>query len=373
MKNDKLYWLTVYPYVHIKITANKALLYNTLSAKTIRVENPCVLSRIKELDNPENMRVICISEHDIDCDIKNFITCIRELFIGDLIPKAMSSEKPVQIIPLYDIQEEISRLKKEDRTTPVGKGVVSYLKNVNIILDSNDGINDSIIHPDTIKTLLRQLPPNKSVSLQGNFSGNYEIIRIIELLKGYNTESITLILNDITEEDNIKRAITLLKSHNFAFGITFTIKSYKDMETAENIIDKYDIKKYKFKPEYSKDNHVFFEENVFITEKDILTSPVHMREIYSHQLLNTFDFGKITIFPNGDIYANTYFPSIGNINRESLPEILNREMDEGNSWLRIRDKEPCKNCLYQWICPSPSDYEIEIGRQNLCHINQESE
>ena len=113
MKNDKLYWLTVYPYVHIKITANKALLYNTLSAKTIRVENPCVLSRIKELDNPENMRVICISEHDIDCDIKNFITCIRELFIGDLIPKAMSSEKPVQIIPLYDIQEEISRLKKE--------------------------------------------------------------------------------------------------------------------------------------------------------------------------------------------------------------------------------------------------------------------
>ena len=385
MKNDKQYWLTVFPYVHIKIAKDNALLYNTLSAKTIRVENPCVLSCIKELNKPENMMVTGIYTHDINYDIKDFIANIRELFMGDLIPAEISLEKPVQIIPLYDIQEEVTRLKKEGKIAPVGKGVVSYLKKINIILNNN-GI---VITPETIKKLLHQLPPGKSVSVQGNLSSISENSPIIEALKCYNTENITLILNNITrngiskiptgynitmpvkfptEENSIKQAITLLKNYNPDFGITFSITSYNDMEIAENMINKYDIKKYKFKPEYNEANRSFFEENVFITEKDILAYPVSMREIYAHQLLNTFNFGKITMLPNGDIHANTHFPSIGNINSESLPEILNSEMDKGNSWLRIRDKEPCQNCLYQWICPSPSDYEIETGRPNLCNI-----
>ena len=386
MKNDKQYWLTIYPYVHIKITEDKALLYNTLSAKYIRVENPCVLPHIKELNKPESMMVIGICEHNLS-DIKDFITSLRELFMGDLIPACISSEKPVQIIPLHDIQEEVKRLKKEDKITPVGRGVVSYLKSINIILEHNR----ATISPDTIKTFLHQLPPDKSVSIQGDLSAISKNNLIMEALKSYNTGNITLILSNITEdginkipsgynitmlikfpveEDSIKKAVTLLGNYNPDFSITFSVTSGNDMETAENMIGKYNIKKYKFKPEYTGNNSSFFEENVFITEEDLFASPVPMREIYAHQLLNTFNFGKIIMFPNGDIFANVNFPSLGNINKNSLPEILYREMDKGQSWLRIREKEPCLSCLYQWICPSPSDYELETGRQNLCHIKK---
>lgn len=48
--------------------------------------------------------------------------------------------------------------------------------------------------------------------------------------------------------------------------------------------------------------------------------------------------------------------------------MIYREMIEGHSWLRIRNQEPCCSCIYQWFCPSPSNYELAIGRSNLCHI-----
>ena len=33
------------------------------------------------------------------------------------------------------------------------------------------------------------------------------------------------------------------------------------------------------------------------------------------------------------------------------------------SWFRIRNDEPYRNWLYQWLCPSPSDYELVVAYQ----------
>jgi pseudo-rSAM protein len=74
--------------------------------------------------------------------------------------------------------------------------------------------------------------------------------------------------------------------------------------------------------------------------------------------------------PNGDTYANINYPSLGNIATHSIHEMLYKEMNEGKSWFRIRDQAPCNNCVYQWLCPSPSNYEMAIGRPNLCHVKQ---
>jgi uncharacterized protein len=40
----------------------------------------------------------------------------------------------------------------------------------------------------------------------------------------------------------------------------------------------------------------------------------------------------------------------------------------GESWVRVRNQKPCVDCIYQWLCPSPSNYEIVIRKPNLCHI-----
>ena len=55
--------------------------------------------------------------------------------------------------------------------------------------------------------------------------------------------------------------------------------------------------------------------------------------------MNIYDFGKITIMPNGDAYANVNQPMLGNIFSHSIYEIIQKEMD---FWLYqgIGDKYP---------------------------------
>jgi pseudo-rSAM protein len=93
-----------------------------------------------------------------------------------------------------------------------------------------------------------------------------------------------------------------------------------------------------------------------------------IKDFFSRQVINIYDFGKISIMSNGDVYANLNHPALGNIYTDNIYEIINKEVDEGKSWFRIRNQEPCTNCVYQWLCPSPSNYEIAIGRPNLCHV-----
>ena len=93
-----------------------------------------------------------------------------------------------------------------------------------------------------------------------------------------------------------------------------------------------------------------------------------IKDFFNRQSMNLYDFGKINIVSNGDVYANLNHPSIGNIYIDNIYEIVQKEIDEGLSWLRIRNQAPCKDCAYQWLCPPPSNYEIIIGRPNLCHV-----
>ena len=58
------------------------------------------------------------------------------------------------------------------------------------------------------------------------------------------------------------------------------------------------------------------------------------------------DFGKFSIMSDG----------------------VQKELTEGCSWLHIRNKALCDTCIYQWLCPSPSDYEIRLGHLNLCTV-----
>lgn len=95
-----------------------------------------------------------------------------------------------------------------------------------------------------------------------------------------------------------------------------------------------------------------------------------MKDFFARQAMNMYDFGKINIMPNGDAYANINHPLLGNIYTNNIHEILHKEVEEGKSWLRVRNQAPCTDCVYQWICPPPSNYEITVGRPNLCHVKE---
>lgn len=114
-------------------------------------------------------------------------------------------------------------------------------------------------------------------------------------------------------------------------------------------------------------NYAFFNHHVFLNESDLNEIKLSKAEIFAHQALNTNDFGKLTIMPDGKVYANPHFPVLGTI-EDDIRELVYKELVNGTSWRRIRDMKPCCDCVYQWLCPSPSDYELAIGKPNLCHI-----
>lgn len=105
-----------------------------------------------------------------------------------------------------------------------------------------------------------------------------------------------------------------------------------------------------------------------MSREDVLSNPISIRDIFIHQTMNTNDYGKLSLMPNGDVYANLKHPKIGNIKVDNIDDIVLREMKRGQSWFRIRNQEPCNKCVLQWLCPSPSDYELAIGRPNLCGV-----
>lgn len=60
--------------------------------------------------------------------------------------------------------------------------------------------------------------------------------------------------------------------------------------------------------------------------------------------------------------------SIGD-SEEKISELVFKEMKNGKAWFLTRDKvSPCKDCLFRYLCPSPSNYELVIGKPNLCHV-----
>ena len=73
--------------------------------------------------------------------------------------------------------------------------------------------------------------------------------------------------------------------------------------------------------------------------QDILAIPIDRKTIFRHKALNDIFFGKLTIFPSGEVYANVNYPALGNIQNSSLKELVYKELTEGNAWLKVRSNE----------------------------------
>ena len=164
------------------------------------------------------------------------------------------------------------------------------------------------------------------------------------------------------------KSLQILNNQTSPIEYIFEVSSIEDYRQANELVNQFRIEKKQIKPIYNGSNMRFFEENVFVSKADILNASLSIKDIFAHKSINVYDFGKINIMPNGDAYANVNHPVLGNIYTHSMYEIVSKELEEGKSWMRIRNQAPCNNCVYQWLCPPPSDYEIAIGRPNLCNV-----
>lgn len=377
-------WFTIEPYVYMNIVGQQALLYNTLDGTTIESEQPEVIELLQEVRRKENHGVVFLSdEKRQDKKRQAFLAELREKYMGDCIDVSLSKGKPVQVLPYFNFYGTQGTETYKRHNFSSDRGGLKMLSTLCIEVDRTTKVAELI-------AFLQSIPPHLSFHLVGNIgeAAGYEKLvgflhsyassntlvcsyaDVIPLPPGCETNfSYSLVVDFPVDKQKWDHSRQLLATLGIPFEYIFEVTSVNDCREAQQLIEASAIEQYQVKPVYTGANLPFLEENVFLTQEDILASPLSIQTIFANQAINTYDFGKIHIRPNGDVFANRNHPSLGNIYKESLHDLVQKEIKEGKSWLRIRNQAPCNGCIYQWLCPSPSDFEIAIGRPDLCHVH----
>ena len=379
------YWLFIEPYVYTALFQNNALLYNTLDGNSMEITNSKIIKLLQDVYDKANHGVIKIEAVQLnDNDIVSFITELRSNFMGDMIDVSLSKCKPIQLLPGCNYEWNIEVMNKRIQFY-MNQDIINYLNKVEIYLDAETNKQD-------LTRFLHSIPNTVSLYIFGNLEDIFNFEQLLFVLEKHIAKKYICVsyrndieksqLNLIPADTHVHVYVDLpfdqrkwhllstkLTLSDFSIEFIFRVESDADLQSVEQIIDNNKVDNYKIEPVF-KNNIRFFEENVFLTKEDILATPISIREIFIHQSINIYDFGKITVLSDGNVYANKNHPSLGNIAHDTLHDILCKERDHGQSWFRIRNQAPCNNCIYQWLCPSPSNYEIAIGRPNLCHIKQ---
>lgn len=373
------YWFYIEPYTFLFREGEKKVLYETTLAK--------------------------------EEALKQFVCRVRDTFSGDCVKCEDTQTTPFLFKPMLFLNSDI-RTKEEGNKESLGEHVIQNLSEVTLYASAicTQGCKHC-------KNYFRQMN-HCTCSPQGTLQReDYE--RILQLFQIIGIQRVNFIAggDPIYHEDclhylhafadsNFKKHLCLdytffresylklsSKTHTFldisVHSENWNNRLMKDMKIETDVpicwhfivSDEAEMKKlntesipenahFQIHPFYTGKNIDFFRQYVFIDMENWTEEPVCLNAIYRHKVLNDNFFGKLSIVPSGDVYANVNYPPIGNIKEVSLKELVYREVTKQQAWLTTRhDVEPCRHCINKDLCPSLSNYELVTGRNNLCHIH----
>ncbi|MCX6581146.1 MAG: TIGR04150 pseudo-rSAM protein [Candidatus Aminicenantes bacterium] len=423
MNNDTpkpLYWFYLDNYVHLERLEDRVLLYNSLTGEIREyADNPAVLQLVEKLQAPENLLVVPLGEKELeDPQISAFVREMRSLFMGDLIETSRSSGKPVQMMPMLKLHRDIDKMKTESFRS-VGVDVMKYLDNMALYVNGNCTLDCNIcasahkqflwcnreksgtqLPIDQIRQLFEQLVGSDLCHvhiLGGNiltYPGLRELISILaehrlkrtlyihysNLADGRDSlqdlglipDSNCQIKIPVTfpvDETKLEKASHILEDCSMPGTFAFALQSEAEFAEAECLISAFSIDPVSFHPFFNGQNLEFFEQAVFVDRQNLSNARPSMKDIHSRQVMNPFLFGNLTVLSNGDIHAGVNDPSLGNLSKDSIYDIVYREVFEGKTWRRTRKEVvPCRDCVFAALCPPLSHYEYALGKNNLCRI-----
>ncbi|MDR1054572.1 MAG: TIGR04150 pseudo-rSAM protein [Prevotellaceae bacterium] len=405
----KDYWLALKPYIYVSNDTFKILLYNTLNADYLEISDEEIKALIDSIHEKKNLGVSFLSSKELEnAHCYKFIEQLCEKGMGDVSDVGDYERKPIRLMPILNLQRDVEKLRKENDRL-IGEGVMHYL--TNLILYVNSGcdikckncssyfkqVNCCTVNGqpkelslDVIKQIVLQIEhsPISSIEIMGGnileysyltklrniFSGEIKLNYWIhdeniakcndeELIDSLQTK--TIIVNFPINQELLECCLNKT-DNNSTFN--FIVENLSQFEKAEEIIQNYNLHSHQIIPFYNGNNIDFFRENIFLTKEDILSEPIEQRKIFCNQKLNSNYFGSLHIYSDGSVRASANTELIGNINNDQIIDIIAKEMDINTAWRKVRNEEPCNSCLYQYLCPPPSNYEHAIGKYNLCHI-----
>ena len=415
MNTDKVsnYWLYLEPHSFIFEGYKRSIIYNCLNGKIVEMPtgNETLKEWVEQLKDPVNGYCIEINKDSLnDADLLAFARNLQETFSGNVI--RMIGHKPFIIPPMPRVIESKERMLNEDEYSS-RRYLMYNLNELNLFLPtsakaSDKGrqyasqllhciyTNDEGMEYEVYRRLFGKMPQWKlgtlNVVCDNPFSYKHlpqllaNLAMLTSIKKHFNmVYSEQLFENDlgslVTDEDtglvmnvhlpevDATEVIQRMKGLGTkATEWVLVATSEADLQAANEIMENCEDYNVSIRPFFTGENLPFFEQYVFNSPEDILGEAVPKRTIFRRQILNENFFGKLSILPSGEVHANLNCPSLGNIQEKAINEMVYNEMTASTAWFKMRDEEPCKGCVYRYLCASVSNYEQALGKMNLCHV-----
>jgi pseudo-rSAM protein len=397
-------WFTLLGDTFLWLSDNTGLVYNAENKTKFLFHLSDKIGEIcHKLMKINNLYTIELTEEDInDIEINQWINSLISIQAGYLSLNVVFDKRPVSLKPILKVQDNKKYYKEQHELGFKGKILQNLHELTFYINGSEHGNNEyfkqtifpvkscQILNASKIRSFIENSrnPFLSNINLVGNLFSYSGFERLINDISDFSVQSTINImikdfLNNAKKIKDIKWPINTqfnvlvdtvfdvlyLQDISVPFSITIFVFSENDFMQFSNMFEAFPAgQNTLFIPLYNKENLPFFESNIFIKKDELDKIDSSKNEIFMRQAFNTGDFGKLTVMPDGNVYANVNVLSLGTID-DSPYSIVYKEFTNGQSWFKLRDQAPCDNCIYQWLCPSPSNYEIAIGRPNLCHVN----
>ena len=408
------HWFYLESYTFLFYSKNQYVIYNTLNSTYIdcSLYGKTINTVLSILHNTNKTYCVGIYEYQLrDSQFTEFIKKIRNTFSGDII-KNIRGIPPFISKPILRILHHPNNPKTKEYNL-LGENALFHLHEVTFYLE-NQGFDLNPMYKDCYKQFLYPTYTEKQKLSHAKY------LEIIEQLSICQIDKINIIPATIEKEELFSYLLSLSRQYSIKTQIILPYKKYnkedlkqlltnpqfsimimvhlpvdyEELNSYINLFNEYNITwsliasnkndviflsknnlgkftNVDYIPWYTGDNMDFFKEYIYNDFKDIIEQKNTKQHIFRKQILNDNLFGKLTIFPTGEVYSNVNFPTIGNIQDQKLSEIVYSEIENYfKPWFFTRDYVSCKNCVNKYLCPSISNYEIVANEYNMCYLNQ---
>ena len=408
------HWFYLESYTFLFYSKNQYVIYNTLNSTYIdcSLYGKTINTVLSILRNTNKTYCVGIYEYQLrDSQFTEFIKKIRNTFSGDII-KNIRGIPPFISKPILRILHHPNNPKTKEYNL-LGENALFHLHEVTFYLE-NQGFDLNPMYKDCYKQFLYPTYTEKQKLSHAKY------LEIIEQLSICQIDKINIIPATIEKKELFSYLLSLSRQYSIKTQIILPYKKYnkedlkqllinpqfsimimvhlpvdyEELNSYINLFNEYNITwsliasnkndviflsknnlgkftNVDYIPWYTGDNMDFFKEYIYNDFKDIIEQKNTKQHIFRKQILNDNLFGKLTIFPTGEVYSNVNFPTIGNIQDQKLSEIVYSEIENYfKPWFFTRDYVSCKNCVNKYLCPSISNYELVANEYNMCYLNQ---
>lgn len=408
---DNKFWYGLKPEVYVHLCNDRALVYDTKQKICRTIEDKHVIRLLRTVEVDESLGCILIDEGWQYPSVKDWVRSTCEDGMAVTFPYCKNGEHPVILRPLLSLNKDVDKIE-DDKVKPLfwGGNVKHFLNSFTIYLNSKclhrcarcndyckqisyctnyEKSGDSSITPHQLSSILAEVSsfPIGHINI---FGGDiYEEMSLVILEDAAKRHSLQFrfYTHYLTYRENVfvdSQEVHLLIPAHFNSSrlmsvcthmmakervLHFVVEGEDDVQAVESFIGNSDVDSFKMHPYYNGKNEPFFMENIYLSEEDLMTAEISMREIFRNQKLNANNFGALYVMPDGGIKSHVDGLNLGYAGKDEIVDIIYKELTENTAWRKVRNKEPCTQCVFQYLCPPPSDYETAIGRNNLCYVH----